>query len=55
MVWRINGVDVYRQTHNIPEEPMYLTFCTTLPEEPKESDLPAVMEIDWIRCFQETD
>ena len=55
MVWRINGVEVYRQTHNIPEEPMYLTFCTTLPEEPKESDLPAVMEIDWIRCFRKKD
>lgn len=52
MVWKINGVPVYRQTHNIPQEPMYLTFCTTLVEEPSESELPAIMEINWIRCYK---
>jgi len=52
IVWKINGVEVFRQTKNIPKEPMYLSFCTTLPEEPKEKDLPATMEINWVRCFK---
>ncbi|PWE00077.1 glycoside hydrolase family 16 protein [Marinilabilia rubra] len=52
LVWKINGVEVFRQTKNIPEEPMYLSFSTILPEEPKEKDLPAIMEINWVRCYK---
>jgi hypothetical protein len=52
LIWKINGVEVFRQTKNIPKEPMYLTFCTTLPEEPKESNLPAIMEVNWVRCYK---
>lgn len=52
IIWRINGVEVFRVTQNIPQEPMYISFCTTLPEEPDERKLPAVMEINWIRCYQ---
>ncbi|MFW6275952.1 MAG: glycoside hydrolase family 16 protein [bacterium] len=52
LVWKINGVEIYRQTHDIPKEPMYLTFSSTLPEEPKEQQLPAEMEISWIKCYE---
>lgn len=52
MVWSINGVEIYRQTHNIPKEPMYLTFSCTLPEVPGDKQLPSEMEVDWVRCYQ---
>lgn len=52
LVWKINGKEVLRETKNVPNEPMYLTFCTTLPENPKSSLLPAYMDIDWVRCYK---
>jgi beta-glucanase (GH16 family) len=52
LIWKINGVEIYRQTHNIPREPMYLSFSTILPDEPKESDLPAIMEVNWVRFYK---
>lgn len=52
MVWRINGKEIYRQTHNVPQEPMYLSFSSTLPESPDEKQLPAEMEVDWVKCYQ---
>ncbi|MFW6043037.1 MAG: glycoside hydrolase family 16 protein [Marinilabiliaceae bacterium] len=52
IIWKINGVEVFRVSQHIPREPMYITFCTTLPEEPDDRMLPAVMEINWVRCYQ---
>jgi hypothetical protein len=52
LVWKINGVEIYRQTHNVPQEPMYLTFSSTLPEAPGDKQLPAEMDISWIKCYQ---
>ena len=52
LIWKINGTEVHRETKNIPDEPMYLTFCITLPDIPKSGQLPAVMEIDWVRCYK---
>lgn len=51
IIWKINGLEVHRETRLIPAEPMYLVFCTTLPENPAENQLPANLEIDWIRCY----
>jgi hypothetical protein len=51
LIWKINGVEVFRETKNIPHEPMYMTFCTTLPDEPKENNLPAILEIQWVKCY----
>jgi hypothetical protein len=52
LIWRINGVEIWRQTDNVPQEPMYLSLCTILPQEPTKMHLPAEMEIDWIKCYQ---
>ncbi|MFO8002391.1 MAG: family 16 glycosylhydrolase, partial [Marinilabilia sp.] len=52
MVWKINGVEVFRETTNIPQIPMYLTFCTTLPEEPDDKMLPNILEVAWVRCYK---
>jgi len=52
MIWKINGQEVHRETKNIPNEAMYLSFCTILPQNPTNEMLPGTMEIDWIRCYQ---
>lgn len=52
IVWKINGQEVARESGQIPSEPMYLSFCTILPENPDAGSLPAMMEIDWVRCFK---
>ncbi len=52
LVWKINGIEVHRETKNIPQEPMYLSFCTTLPKAPNDKLLPAILEVDWVRCYR---
>ncbi len=52
LIWKINGQEIHRETKYIPNEAMYLTFCTILTADPKESQLPAYMDIDWIRCYK---
>ena len=52
LIWKINGTEVNRETRIIPDEPMYVSFCTILPENPNPNQLPAYMEIDWVRCYQ---
>jgi hypothetical protein len=50
LIWRINDVEVYTQTENIPHEPMYLILSSGVLNP--NSDVNAVMEIDWVKCYQ---
>ena len=49
LVWKINGVEVMRQTSGVPQEPMYISFAGGI-------DKPvggiSSMEIDWVRIYQ---
>ncbi len=49
LVWKINDYEVFRQTSNVPDEPMYINFAGGL-----EKAIPgsSSMEIDWIRVYQ---
>ncbi|MCD4734956.1 MAG: family 16 glycosylhydrolase [Bacteroidales bacterium] len=53
LVWKINGIVVNEQSRGIPDEEMYLVFSAGLDENPGAGKLPASMEVDWIRCYQE--
>jgi len=48
LVWKINGVEAFRTTENIPQEPMYMNFAggVTTPINSMTS-----MEIDWVRVY----
>lgn len=48
LVWKINGVEAFRVTENIPQEPMYINFAggVTKPISGMTS-----MEIDWVRVY----
>jgi len=48
LVWKINGVEAFRTTENIPQEPMYINIAggVTAPVNGMTS-----MEIDWVRVY----
>ncbi len=49
MVWKINGIEVFRQTNNIPQEPMYMILSGGL-EKPISG--ASTMEVDWVRVYK---
>jgi beta-glucanase (GH16 family) len=52
ITWFINGVKIGEQTGNVPSEPMYLMFSTHITTTIKDSELPAQIEIDWVKCYK---
>lgn len=49
LVWKINGVEAFRQTENVPQEPMYINLAGGLNKPIANS---TAMEIDWVRVYQ---
>lgn len=49
LIWKINNTEVFRQTSNIPQEPMYVTIAGGLD---KPINGMTSMEIDWVRVYQ---
>jgi len=49
LVWKINGVEVMRQTSGVPQEAMYISFAGGVE---KPIGAAASMEIDWVRVYQ---
>jgi hypothetical protein len=49
LVWRVNGEEVFVQTGNIPQEPMYISLAGGV-----ESPVNTIsnMEIDWVRVYK---
>ncbi len=47
--WKINGVEFFRQSSDLPQEPMYVNFSGGL-DRPISSF--TTMEIDWVRIYQ---
>jgi len=49
LVWKINDTEVFRQTSDVPQEPMYVLLAGGLD---KPINGMASMEIDWVRVYQ---
>jgi len=49
LVWKINNTEVFVQTTDIPQEPMYVILAGGLD---KPINGPTSMEIDWVRVYQ---
>ena len=49
LVWKINETEVFTQTSNVPQEPMFVYFSGGLD---KPLNGMTTMEIDWIRVYQ---
>lgn len=55
LVWKINDVEVYSTTKNIPDDQLYMIFSAGLTGEIDGSKLPQTMEIDWVKCYQKVE
>lgn len=53
LIWKINGIVVHEQTKGVPKEEMYLVFSSGITGKAVGTGLPASMEVDWVRCYQE--
>jgi len=49
LVWKINNTEVFKQTSDVPQEPMYVLFAGGTD---KQLSGMTSMEIDWIRVYQ---
>jgi beta-glucanase (GH16 family) len=52
LVWKINDVAVASSTGGVPQESMYLILSSGIYKDIKGNNLPASMEIDWVRCYK---
>ncbi len=52
MVWKINNVEIFTQTTDIPQEPLYIVFTGGL-EKPIHGS--SSMEVDWVRVYKGVD
>jgi len=52
LIWKINGVTIYTTTRGVPQVPMYINISSALYQDVNGSVLPAEVEVDWIRCYQ---
>jgi len=48
-VWKINGIEIARQSSNIPQEPMYLLLAGGV-ETPVSG--MTTMEVDWVKVYR---
>jgi hypothetical protein len=55
MVWKINDKAVLTQTRGVPHDPMYLILSAGVTNGVAEHQLPAKMEIDWVRIYQKSE
>ena len=49
LVWKINGTEVFSQTSDVPQEPMYVLLAGGLN---KPINGMTSMEIDWVRVYK---
>jgi hypothetical protein len=49
LVWKINGVEAFRQTSGVPQEPMYILLAGGLD---KPINGMTSLEIDWVRVYK---
>ncbi len=55
IVWKINGVPYMETSQHLPEEPVYLVISSGVSEDASEANLPALLEVDWIKCWREVE
>jgi len=52
LIWRINNIEIGRQTQGVPSEEMYLSLSCGLYNETKSNNFPSSMAIDWVKVYQ---
>jgi beta-glucanase (GH16 family) len=52
LTWKVNGVTVFSTTQGVPQVPMYVNIGSALYTDVNGSTLPAEVDVDWVRCYQ---
>jgi hypothetical protein len=52
IVWKINEKVVLTQSQGIPQDPMYLVLSAGVSNGIADHQLPASMEVDWVRVYK---
>lgn len=52
LVWKVNDMVVREVREDIPDIPMYVVLSLGANEAPSDGDVPAEMEIDWVRFYK---
>jgi hypothetical protein len=50
LIWKLNNIELYRTTSNIPTEEMYLVFNSFIPQKIKGDT--GTLEVDWVRVYK---
>ncbi len=50
--WKINDLEIMSQTEGIPDDPMYLVLSSGVTGDVGGNQLPASMEVDWVRIYK---
>jgi hypothetical protein len=53
LTWKLNGIPVKSTGQGVPHVPMYINISSSLYQDVDGSVLPAEMEVDWVRCYQQ--
>ncbi|MDL2290381.1 hypothetical protein LJB95_03150 [Paludibacteraceae bacterium OttesenSCG-928-F17] len=51
LIWKINNMEVFRTSNNVPSNEMYLGVNSYLPENEKGGQ--GVVEVDWVKVFNQ--
>lgn len=54
LIWRVNGKVMATSNQGVPSEPLYLVLSSGLLSNVNGAELPAAMEVEWVRCYKKT-
>jgi hypothetical protein len=52
IVWKINEKVVLKQTQGVPQDSLYLVFSSGVSNGIGDHQLPATMEVDWVKIYK---
>jgi len=55
LTWYINGIEMFRITDGVPQEPMYIQLSCGIMDDIGGNHLPTTMEVDWVKCYQQVE
>lgn len=55
ITWKINGIEVYSSSTDIPSEPLYIMLSAGVKRDPNGQEIQSAYEIDWIKCYEKVE
>lgn len=52
LIWKINGITVRKQTTDLPDKPLFLSFFPSVKKEIDSNRFPVSMDIDWVKVYK---